>query len=210
MIKTKVFARNILLAGALPLLLASSALAQDRESPRATDQDADRGYANRTVEGTVASVVPDRWGNRIRLTNGMDLFVPNSVVITTQGRRYQTALQPGDVVRMSVNNRDSDRRDGDRREGDVRDVRVSSLELLRPSHEGYNDRRLDGIVVSFDRRNSVLVLQTDSGRMINVDVRSYDGRFRRGDRVSVSGRMDRDRGNFIAERVRVGDRDHRE
>jgi hypothetical protein len=203
MFKTKVLARNILLAGALPLLLASSALAQDRESPRAYDQDADRGYVNRTVEGTVASVVPDRWGNRIRLTNGMDLFVPNSVVITTQGRRYQTALQPGDVVRMAVYNRDGDR------DGERHDVRVSSLELLRPSNEGY-DRRLDGIVVSFDRRNSILVLQTDSGRVINVDVRSYDGRFRRGDRVFVAGRMDRDRGSFIAERVRVGDRDHRE
>jgi len=201
MYKTKVLARNILLAGALPLLLASSALAQ--EYPRAYDQYADRGYTNRTVEGTVASIVPDRWGNRIRLTNGMDLFVPNSVVITTQGRRYQTALQPGDVVRMAVYNRDGDR------DGERHDVRVSSLELLRPSNEGY-DRRLDGIVVSFDRRNSILVLQTDSGRVINVDVRTYDGRFRRGDRVFVSGRMDRDRGSFIAERVRVGDRDHRE
>ncbi|HXH42112.1 MAG TPA: hypothetical protein VNN08_26040 [Thermoanaerobaculia bacterium] len=199
MFKTKIFVRNIALAGAFPLLLASSALAQEREYPRTYDHDADR--ANRMVDGTVASVVHFDRGDRIRLTNGMDLFVPNSVISMNQGRRYQTSLlQPGDVVRMAVYSRD----------GDGRDARVTSLELLRSGREGregyYNDRRFDGTVVSFDRRNSILVLQTDNGRTVNVDVSSYAGRFHRGDRVFVSGRMDRDRGTFIAERVRIGER----
>src|ERR1700720_240668 len=94
-------ARKVVLAGAFPLLLASSVLAQDYY-PR-TDQPVvtSRGFANRMVEGTVASVTPVRFGERIRLTSGMDLFVPDSIVPTNQGRRYQMSmLQPGDVVRM--------------------------------------------------------------------------------------------------------------
>ena len=72
---------------------------------------------------------------------------------------------------------------------------------------GYNNERsLSGTVVSFDRRDGVLVLQTEGGRMINVDLQSYDGRLHRGDRVSVSGRMDRDRATFVAAGVRVDNR----
>jgi ribosomal protein S1 len=202
MFNTKVFTRNVALAGAVTLLLASSAFAQNGYYPRSNDRAANRGYANRVVEGTVASVAPARNGERIRLTNGMDLIVPNSVISMNQGRRYQTSLlQPGDVVRMTVYSR----------EGDGRDAQVRAFELLRSSAgyngNGYNnDRSLTGTVVSFDRRNNVLVLQTERGRTVNVDVRSYDGRFRRGDRVSISGRMDRDSGTFIAVGVRVGGR----
>jgi hypothetical protein len=186
MFRTKVFIRNLALAGAVPLLLASSALAQNEYGSAAG-----RGYANRVVEGTVASVAPARNGERIRLTNGMDLVVPNSVIATNQGRRYQTSLlQPGDVVRMTVYSR----------EGDGRDARVRSFEYLRPGGGDFNnDRSLAGTVMSFDPRSSMLVLQTDSGRTINVDARSYGGRrIRRGDRISISGRMDRESGNFIA------------
>ena len=206
MFKTNVFARNIALAGAVTLLLASSAFAQSDNYGRG-ERSSGRDFANRVVEGTVASVAPGRNGERIRLTSGMDLIVPNSVLATNQGRRYQMSLlQPGDVVRMNVYSR----------EGDGRDAQVRSFEFLRGGNgdrdnnrdnNGYNnDRNLNGTVVSFDRRNNMLVLQTDSGRTINVDVRSYDGRFRRGDRVSVSGRMDRDRGTFIAAGVRVDNR----
>jgi hypothetical protein len=201
MFKTNVFARNMALAGAVTLLLASSAFAQYGGYYPRNEHSADRGFANRIVEGTIASVEPGRFGERIRLTNGMDLIVPNSVIATNQGRRYQTSLlQPGDVVRMTVFSR----------EGDGRDARVRSFELLRSGNGygngyggGYNQRSLTGTVVSFDRRNNVLVLQTDNGRMVNVDVQSYEGRFRRGDRVSVSGRMDRNSGSFIAAGVRV-------
>jgi len=188
--KTNIFARNIALAGVVTLLLASSAFAQNGYYPR-SNYAADRGFANRIVEGTVASAEPARSGERIRLTNGMDLVIPNSVIATNQGRRYQTSLlQPGDVVRMTVFSR----------EGDGRDARVRSFELLRSGGgygNGYNERSLNGTVVSVDRRNNTLVLQTDNGRTVNVDFQSYDGRIRRGDRVSVTGRMDRNSGQAV-------------
>jgi len=196
---TKIFIRNLAFAGAVPLLLASSAFAQGRYYEPA----AARGYANRIVEGTVAAAEPARFGERIRLTNGMDLVVPNSVLATNQGRPYQmNLLQPGDVVRMTVYSR----------EGDGRDARVRSFEFLRSANTGYgngygndyyNARTLNGTVLSYDRRNSVLVLQTDRGRTVNVAVGSYVGRVRRGDRISVTGRMDRDAGSFIATGVQV-------
>jgi len=196
MFKTRVFARSIILAGAVPLLLAASAFAQERDYPRSYDQN-NWGYSNRAVEGTVAFVVADRNGARVRLTTGAELWVPNWVTTMNEGRRYQASmLQPGDVVRLGVFSR----------EEDGRDARVRSIELLRLGREGYNDRRFDGTVVSFDRRDNILTLQTDSGRTINVDVQNFDGRLRRGDRVFVSGRLDRDSGNFIADRVRVRER----
>jgi hypothetical protein len=202
MFSAKVFIRNLALAGAVPLLLASSAVAQSGYY----DQAPSRGYANRIVEGTVASIAPARNGERIRLTNGMDLVVPNSVIATNQGRRYQTSLlQPGDVVRMTVYSR----------EGDGRDARVRSFEFLRSANayndndrrdgrDYDNDRSIAGTVMSFDPRSNMLVMQTDGGRSINVDVRTYRGRFHRGDRVSVSGRMDRSSGNFVAVGVQIG------
>jgi uncharacterized protein YdeI (BOF family) len=184
------------LAGAVTLLLGSSVFAQNRNYPRA---DGNRGYANRIVEGTVASVVHDRNGERVRLTNGMDLLVPNSISSMNQGRRFGASmLQPGDVVRMNVYSR----------EGDGRDAQVRSLELLRTSSVYNNDRRLNGTVVSFDRRARMLVMQTDNSRTITVDLNAYAGRgmtFRNGDRISVSGRMNR--GTFVADDVRLSNTD---
>ena len=69
---------------------------------------------------------------------------------------------------------------------------------------GYNDRLITGTIVSYDRRNNLAVVQTDNGRTVNVDVNAYGGRrnaFRRGDRVNISGRMDR--GTFVADGVRI-------
>lgn len=203
MFNPKILARNIALAGALPLLVASSAFAQ-YGSNQGTYRAANRGYANRIVEGTVASVAAARnGGEHVRLTNGMDLVVPPSITGMYQSRRYQAAmLLPGDVVRMSVYSR----------EGDGRDAQVRSMEILsrydnnrngNGYRNGYNDRLITGTVVSYDRRSNVAVVQTDNGRMVNVNVNVYGGRntFRRGDRVNISGRMDR--GTFIADGVRV-------
>jgi hypothetical protein len=206
MSNTKIFTRKIALAGAVTLLLGSSALAQDRSYPRTSDQTDNRGYANRTVEGTVASVQRDRDGDRVRLTNGMDVFVPNSITSMNQGRRFGASmLQRGDVVRMNVYSR----------EGDGRDAQVRSLELLqtgsgwnsdhRMNGSGWNsDHRMNGTVISMDRRGRSLVMQTDNGQTINVDLNgrgnSY-GNIRRGDRISVSGRMNG--GTVIAEDVRL-------
>jgi hypothetical protein len=206
MFSPKTLARNIALAGALPLLVASSAFAQSRTYPGTYQRVANGGYANRTVEGTIASIAAARNGERIRLTNGMDLIVPNSLYGVNQGRRYNASmLQRGDVVRMSVWSR----------QGDGRDAQVRSLEILQRygsnngnrgynnnGNRGYNDRLITGTVVSFDRRANMLVVQTDNGRTVNVDVNQYGGNrnaFRRGERVNISGRMDR--GSFIADGV---------
>src|SRR5664279_5867940 len=102
MFSTKILTRNMALAGAITFLLGSSAFAQYGSNP-GPDRAAGRGYANRVVEGTVASVAVARNGERIRLTNGMDLVVPNSITGANQGRRYGAAtLLPGDVVRLTV------------------------------------------------------------------------------------------------------------
>jgi hypothetical protein len=212
MLKTKVFARTIALAGALPLLAASSAFAQYGTYP-GTYRAANRGYANRVVEGTVASVAVARnGGEHVRLTNGMDVVVPPSITSNYQNRRYQASmLVPGDVVRLNVYSR----------EGDGRDAQVRSMEILsrygnngygnngnrnngyRNGNNGYNDRLISGTVVSYDRRGNMAVVQTDNGRTINVNVNAYGGRnaFRRGDRVNISGRMNG--GTFVADGVRV-------
>ncbi|MBV8546338.1 MAG: hypothetical protein JO093_11370 [Acidobacteria bacterium] len=208
MLNTKALIRNVALAGALPLLVASSAFAQYGSYP-GTYRTANRGYANRTVEGTVASVAVARnGGEHVRLTNGMDVVVPASITGMYQNRRYQAAmLVPGDVVRLNVYSR----------EGDGRDAQVRSMEILsrydnsygrngygyRNGRNGYNDRLVTGTVVSYDRRSNLAVIQTDNGRTVNVDVNAYGGRnaFRRGDRVNISGRMDR--GTFVADGVRI-------
>jgi hypothetical protein len=207
MLKTKVFARTIALAGALPLLVASSAFAQYGTYP-GTYRAANRGYANRVVEGTVASVAVARnGGEHVRLTNGMDVVVPPSITSNYQNRRYQASmLVPGDVVRLNVYSR----------EGDGRDAQVRSMEIMsrygnngygnngyRNGNNGYNDRLISGTVVSYDRRGNMAVVQTDNGRTINVNVNVYGGRnnFRRGDRVNISGRMNG--GTFVADGVRV-------
>jgi hypothetical protein len=209
MIKTKVLARTIALAGALPLLAASSAFAQYGSYP-GTYRAANRGYANRTVEGTVASVAVARnGGEHVRLTNGMDVVVPPSITSNYQNRRYEAAmLVPGDVVRLNVYSR----------QGDGRDAQVRSMEILsrydnsygrngnngyRNGNNGYNGRQISGTVVSYDRRNNLATVQTDNGRTVNVDVNAYGNRnaFRRGDRVNISGRMNG--GTFVADGVRV-------
>lgn len=204
MFNTKVLARSIALAGALPLLVASSSFAQYGSYP-GTYRAADRGYANRTVQGTVESVYVGRHGGEhVRLTNGMDVVVPPSITSNYQNRRYQASmLVPGDVVRLNVYSR----------QGDGRDAEVRSMEILsrydngygrnrnNGYRNGYNDRLISGTIVSFDRRSNLAVVQTDSGRTINVDVNAYNGRFHRGDRVNISGRMDR--GTFVADGVRV-------
>jgi hypothetical protein len=209
MFNTKVLARNMALAGAVTFLLGSSAFAQYGSYPRTYGQVAQRGYANRVVEGTVASVEVARYGQRVRLTNGMDLVVPNSVTGESQGRRYGAAtLRRGDVVRMTVYSR----------EGDGRDARVLSLELLQSNSygNGYGrgnsyfgaDRQMNGTIVSVDRRNRSIVVETDRGRTVTVDVSGYSNRnangyasFRRGDRISITGRMDR--GTIFVEDIRV-------
>jgi hypothetical protein len=131
----------------------------------------------------------------------MDLVVPNSITGVNQGRRYGAAtLLPGDVVRLTVYSR----------EGDGRDARVLGFELLQSNANSNsyfgNDRRMSGTIVSFDRRNRSMVVQTDRGRTVTVDLSTYNGRmgwgtFRRGDRVSITGRMDR--GNVFVEDIRV-------
>ena len=188
--------RAIALAGSLTLLAGSSAFAQGRIDARNQNQT----YANKTVDGTVASVSQDRnGGERVRLTNGMDVFVPSSVTAVNQGRRYGAAtLQPGDVVRLSVFSR----------QGDGRDAEVRSMEIVSTNSIYNNDRRLNGTVMSVNRRNHTLAIRTDNGQTMNINLAGYDGRnntsamtFRKGDRISITGRTDR--GIVIAEDIRL-------
>jgi hypothetical protein len=183
MFSTKILIRNVALAGTVTFLLAAPAFAQnDHNYSRNNDQAANRGFANRIVEGTVASVERDRNGDRVRLTNGMDLVVPNSISSMNQGRRFGASmLQPGDVVRMSVYSR----------EGDGRDARVRSLELLSSNAVYSNERRLSGTVVS-----------VAYGRGRNASP------FRTGDRISVTGRMNRDM--LIVDDVRIANANDRQ
>ncbi|HEY4640107.1 MAG TPA: hypothetical protein VII75_02100, partial [Thermoanaerobaculia bacterium] len=134
MFNAKVLARSIAIAAALPILVASSAFAQNRSYP-GTYRAANRGYANRIVEGTVAAVAPARnGGEHVRLTNGMDLIVPPSITGMYQSRRYEAAmLLPGDVVRMAVYSR----------QGDGRDAQVRSLEILSRYENDYGRRNRD-------------------------------------------------------------------
>jgi hypothetical protein len=198
MFNAKIAVRSMALAGAVTLLLGSPAvMAQGRGNGRTAAQ----GYANRVVEGTVRSVAADRDGEHVRLTNGMDLLVPPSLTRMRQGRRYTAALVPGDVVRANVYSH----------EGDGRDAEVRSFEILQTS--GYNNQRLNGqrfngTVVSVNRRSNVMVMRTDNGRTVNVDLGTYNGRgnstarnFRSGDRITVTGRMDR--GTVIADLISI-------
>jgi hypothetical protein len=188
--------RAIALAGSLTLLAGSSAFAQGRIDARNQNQT----YANKTVDGTVASVSQDRnGGERVRLTNGMDVFVPSSVTAVNQGRSYGAAtLQPGDVVRLNVFSR----------QGDGRDAEVRSMEIVSTNSIYNNDRRLNGTVMSVNRRNHTLAIRTDNGQTMNINLAGYDGRnntsamtFRMGDRISITGRTDR--GIVIAEDIRL-------
>jgi hypothetical protein len=204
MFSKAILPRSIALAGALTLMLGSTASAQNVYR----QQNSNRGFANRVVEGTVSQVIRDRNGDHVRLTNGMDLLVPNSITGVTEGRRWgASTLRAGDVVRLNVYSR----------EGDGRDAQVRSIELLSRSggynngrnNNGYNNGNvLSGTIVSVDRRANSLVLQADNGRTYSVDFNSWAGRdnnaraYRRGDRISVSGRIGR--GNaFIATDVRI-------
>ncbi|MCU1229949.1 MAG: hypothetical protein JWO97_2833 [Acidobacteria bacterium] len=203
MFSKAILPRSIALAGALTLMLGSTASAQNVYR----QQNSNRGFANRVVEGTVSQVIRDRNGDHVRLTNGMDLLVPNTITGVTQGRRWgASTLHAGDVVRLNVYSR----------EGDGRDAQVRSIELLSSNtynnngrnNNGYNNNMMSGTVVSVDRRAHTLVMQADNGRTYSVDFNSWSGRdttvgsYRRGDRISVSGRMGR--GNtVIASDVRV-------
>jgi len=205
--------RSALLAGAFGLLLGSTALGQYPDYPRGAHSQ----QANRVVEGTVESVVHERHGDRVRLTSGMDLLVPFSVTGMRQGRQWgASALQPGDVVRMTVYSR----------QGDGRDAEVRSIEFVSSYNEGYrnngynnngynngynNGAFITGRVVSIDRRSRVVVVDQDNGPAVNVDLRQLSNSssriktFRRGDRVSISGIMDRT-GFLVADDVRFDPR----
>jgi len=205
MFNIKSLARNTVLAGAATLLLGSAAYAQvSIQIGGGYNRVADRGFANRVVEGTVQSVAWARGGEHVRLTNGWDVVIPNSMTAFNQGRRYAAStLVPGDVVRMTVYSRP----------GDGRDARVVSFDILQSSsisnYGNYgnngNGRWMNATIVSLDRRDRTMVVQTDSGRTFNVDLSnrdwdSYRG-FHRGDRVSVSGRMDR--GTLVINDIRA-------
>lgn len=97
------------------------------------------------------------------------------------------------------------------REGDGRDARVRSLEILQTNGRNQRNRNnslMSGTVISVDRRANTLVFRGDDGRVTTVDLNTYGQRdsttnsLRRGDRVSVSGHMNRG-GVVMANDVRI-------
>jgi cytochrome c-type biogenesis protein CcmE len=189
MLRANNFVRNLAATAAFTLLLGTPALAQYRHD--------NNGYANRSVDGTVSSVVHGRNGDHVRLTNGMDLFVPDNVIPMNGGQNYAVSqLRAGDIIRADVFSR----------AGDGRDAQVRSVEVMRTRYgRNYNNngygREWTGTVVSIDRRNALLVVQTDNGRTMTVNANGRNLRgFRRGDRVSVTGRMNN--GSFMADEIR--------
>lgn len=202
MFDLKKLTRNAVFVAVALGLVGPSAFAQYGSYPR-TYQRAQWGYANRVVRGTVVAVSNMRYGQRIRLADGMELVVPESALSSMRGRRGAAELVPGDVVRMAVYSV----------QGDGRDARVLSIELLQSNSYYGNNRRIAGTIVSVNRRDRFMMMETDGGYRMNVDLRAYAGRdwsvldrFRRGDRVSISGRIDR--GTIIAEEIRsFGDHD---
>jgi hypothetical protein len=198
MLDLKKLTRNALFAGVALGLIGPSAFAQYGSYPR-TYQRVEYGYANRVVVGTVVAASSSRYGQHIRLRDGMELVVPDSVLGTMRGRRGNAALVPGDVVRMTVYSRP----------GDGRDARVVSIELLQSNSYFGNNRRMTGTIVSVNRRDRIMVLETERGNTVSVDLNVYARnwsameRFRRGERVTIVGRMER--GIVIAEEIRLYD-----
>lgn len=92
--------------------------------------------------------------------------------------------------------------------GRLRADTVRLLENRTPSN--INERLLSG-VVSRDMRGDVFELRTDDGRTIIVRAREDEPvRLTRGDRVSVQGRYSANRGEFMAERIRITQNNDRE
>jgi len=156
-------------------------------------------YANRSIDGTVSSVVHGRNGDHVRLTNGMDVYVPNNVIPLNGGRNYAvSSLRAGDVIRADVYSRQ-----GDGREAEARSVEVMRTQYGRDGRDnGYNnERERIGTIVSVDRRNDLLVVQMENGRTMNVNAngRSLRG-MHRGQRVSMTGRSTN--GMFYADDIR--------
>lgn len=197
---SKSFLRSIALTASLTLIGGTAAMAQNGRY----DRTAANGYANRVVEGTVASVVHERNGDRVRMTNGMDLLVPTSITGMRQGRRFgASSLRPGDVVRLNVYSR----------QGDGRDAEVRSIEYVESNgaynngtyrndgmnrnnngmrrNNAYRNTQIAGSVVSIDRRARRIVVQADNGQAVTVDVSGSNNAswnsYRRGDRVVVDG-----------------------
>lgn len=179
---SKITLRAVALAGGLALLAGSSAFAQDHMQKPRDDRSYNENTGGRIVDGTVQSVEHTRDGDRVRMTDGTTVVVPSSITGTSQGRRWNaSSLQPGDVIRMRLYDRN----------GDGRGAEVQSMELMQSNSFYNNDRRMDGVVMSTNRRAHTLVLRTDDGRSVNIHARGLSvANFRRGDRVSISGRLD--------------------
>jgi hypothetical protein len=191
----KIAVRSIALPGAITLLLGSPAvMAQGRGNGRTGGSGIHQSGARR--DGPVRRVRPRKRAceadERICWCRGRSPACVRDAI---------TPL-PCDVVRANVYSR----------EGDSRDAEVRSFEILQTSGDNNNQRlngqRPSGTVVSANHRSSVMVMRTDNGRTLNVDLGTYNGRgnstarnFRAGDRITVTGRMDR--GTVIADAISI-------
>jgi hypothetical protein len=196
--------RALAIVSAMALgITAPPAIAQGRSAVRRT--------VNRVVEGTVSSVTREGNGERVRLTNGMDVLVPRTVARRSNTtRRGATVLQPGDIVRLDVYSN----------EGDGRIAQARSVEFLTRTgnnrygnngnygnnNYGNNGNRMSGVVTTVDRRAGTLVMRADNGSLMTVRINGSAAGYRNGDRINVNGRYDR--GTIYATDIRV-DRNYR-
>lgn len=179
-------------------LVAPSLFADERHRGR-TEQGRN-SYRTVTVEGRISDIDRDRNGFVIglnrdnqRLFASVDTRVQN-VSGRNQHRTRVRDLEQGDFIR-AIGRRDNRGW-----------IYVDSITLVREEddrHDG-GDRRLSGSVVSIDYRRNIMVVQSDRGRSVTVDISSIRRRdlddIRRNDRVLIRGDWQRN-GLFEAERV---------
>ena len=188
---------------AVAALAAPSLFADERHRGR-TDHGRNATFAV-TVDGRITDIDRERNGfvitvnrTRYRLFATVDTRVRNASGRNEHRTRVRD-LEVGDVIRAAGR---SDQRSW---------VYVDTITLVREEDDRHDrdDRRLSGSVVSIDYRRNIMVVESDRGRSVTVDISNLRRRdlddFRRGHRIVIRGDWQRN-GLFEAERVEEGRR----
>jgi len=89
-------------------------------------------------------------------------------------------------------------------------LRADRVRILNDRNPSDNDRTLTGVVTR-DLRGNIFEVRTDDGRTVVVRAREEEPvRLTRGDRVFVQGRYNANRGEFVADRIRITENDDRD
>ncbi|HYI10678.1 MAG TPA: DUF5666 domain-containing protein [Thermoanaerobaculia bacterium] len=185
-------------------LIAPSLFADERHRGR-TDNGR-HGLRTVNVEGRITDIDRERNGfviqvnrSNYRLFAPVDTRVVNVSSRNERQRKRVRDLENGDVIRATGRSDERGR------------VYVESITLLRNEDDRHDqdDRHLRGTVKSINDRRDIIVVQSDRGRSIAVDVRRLErsrrfdlDNLRRGDHVVIRGDWQRD-GQFEAERIEI-------